>query len=234
MLIRTYRRIPAREGLDAELAALRVLESDPNTGETLLLWEANDPCVVLPRSGSLEKDLLASARSELPVLRRESGGGAVLLGPGCLNYALVLSLDRRPELVDVERSYAQILGALASALPLSGAYAVGSDLVCRDRKFGGHAQRRTRGVLLHHGTLLYDSDLQRISGVLREPVRQPPYRRGRTHDRFLMNAPISLDLLLPAFESVAAALEPRVVAASSLHSTYCSTRGRESRQSGRD
>lgn len=208
MLIRSYRKLTAKAGLGAELAAFRALEDDPQSRETLLLWEAADTCVVLPRSGAAEDHLHTSARPGLPVLRRESGGGAVLLGSGCLNYALVLSLERRPALLDVERSYARILGELTAALPLSGARAVGSDLVCRNRKFGGHAQRRTRRALLHHGTVLYDFDLERITSVLREPARQPSYRRGRTHDRFLTNAPICLSLLLSAFESLAAALEP--------------------------
>ena len=204
LVIQRYRKVAAKAGLEAELAALHALEDNPRGRETLLLWEADSACVVLPRSGAAEDHVHASARRKLPVLRRESGGGAVLLGPGCLNYALVLSLDRRPAFLDVEESYAEILGALTAALPLPGARSIGSDLIYDDRKFGGHAQRRTRRALLHHGTILYCFDLDRISGVLREPARQPPYRRGRTHDRFLMNAPISLSSLVSAFESLAA------------------------------
>lgn len=199
MLIRRYRKLPAAVGLEAEAALLRDLEQSSSAEEALLLWEAENACAVLPRSGSPAACLCNPARPGLPVLRRESGGGAVLLGPGCLNYAFVLSLERRPELLDVEHSYAAILGAALAALRLPGARAVGSDLVLHDRKFGGHAQRRTRGALLHHGTILYGFDLDQVSRFLREPERQPPYRRGRTHDRFLVNAPISLEALLTAF-----------------------------------
>ena len=215
MLIRPYCRLRAAAGLEAELAALHSLGRDSPGRESLLLWEADSSCVVLPRSGSAADHVRASARPELTILRRESGGGAVVLGPGCLNYALVLSLDRRPEFLDVERSYAEILDALAAALPLPGARAVGSDLVCYDRKFGGNSQRRTRRALLHHGTVLYDFDLQQISRVLHEPDRQPAYRRGRTHDRFLTNVPIPLSRLSSAFETLAAALETHCAVASS-------------------
>lgn len=179
----------------AELAAVRDLETD---GEALLLWESRNPCVVLPRSG-LAADSVVNG-SPLPVLRRASGGGAVVLGPGCLNYALALSLERRPALLDVEDSYRALLGALAERLPVSGVRPLGSDLALGDRKFAGHAQKRSRGALLHHGAILYDFDLALVSQVLREPQRQPHYRRGRTHADFLVNLPLPRAALLECFQ----------------------------------
>ena len=60
--------------------------------------------------------------------------------------------------------------------------------------------------LLHHGTILYDFDIRRIRNSLREPIRQPGYRRGRTHDHFVVNAPISLEALLEGLRTFAAGL----------------------------
>lgn len=182
------------------MAALRALECD---GEALLLWESRNPCVVLPRSGSAADSVVKG--SPLPVLRRASGGGAVVLGPGCLNYALVLSLERRPVLLDVEDSYRALLGALAESLPVSGVRPLGSDLALGDRKFAGHAQKRSRGALLHHGTLLYDFDLALVSQALHEPQRQPHYRRGRTHADFLVNLPLPRETLVERLETWARA-----------------------------
>jgi lipoate-protein ligase A len=166
--VRPYRSIPASAGLDEELASFRALEG--GGPETLLVWEAERPCIVLPRGGAAEFHLPADAGNGVPVLRRESGGGAVVLGPGCLNYALVVSLEKRPRLLDVEGSYAEILGALVAALRLPGVTAVGSDLVLDDRKFGGNAQRRSRRALLHHGTILYGFDAR---GRFRTPYGNP-------------------------------------------------------------
>ena len=42
-----------------------------------------------------------------------SGGGAVSLGPGCLNYSLIFSLERRPAWRDVRRSVREILSRMA-------------------------------------------------------------------------------------------------------------------------
>lgn len=209
MRIEAYRKLAPEDGLAAELRRLEALDQAPSAEplpETLLLWESPTVCAVLPRGGSPADHLCRPAEPGLPVLRRVSGGGSVLLGPGCLNYAFALSLERRPELLDVAASYQAILGALAALLALEGVSARGSDLTWGDRKFAGHAQRRTRRGLLHHGTLLYGFDLNLVSQTLREPARQPPYRAGRRHEDFLTNAPASLDALLAGLTRLAGRL----------------------------
>jgi len=215
----------AELALRAEVSTLEELDQAPLDGgrrETLFLWESRAPCIVLPRSGSIRIHLLESAPADLVVHRRESGGGAVMLGRGCLNYALVLSLSQRPALVDVDYSYRAILGTLLRALRVEGTRTIGSDLVLGDRKFGGHAQRRTRHALLHHGTILYGFELSQMSEVLREPLRQPAYRRGRPHSSFLVNLPLSLQHLLHGFLGLAEAMTlTRHCQASGSEPTFC-------------
>lgn len=64
-------------------------------GEVLRLWELPTHAVVVGSGGSVGIDvhLTACAADGVPVLRRASGGGTVLLGPGCLCFSLVLSYD---------------------------------------------------------------------------------------------------------------------------------------------
>ena len=166
-----------------------------DAGERLLVWESARPAVILPRRGDPEAwaHPPACAARGIPLLRRESGGGAVVVGPGCLNVALVLSLERRPWLADVERSYAWVLGGLAGVLAIDGVATRSTDLAVRGRKFAGHAQRRVRGALLHHGVLLYDFDLALIDALLPEPPRRPAWRGNRTHREFVTNAPLPRD-----------------------------------------
>jgi lipoate-protein ligase A len=126
----------------------------------------------------------------IEILRRSSGGGAVLLGPGCLNYSMVFSLDARPGWRNVGRSVKEILSRIAEAL---GAGICGSsDLTWRGRKVSGNSQRRTLDRILHHGTLLYHFDAELAARYLLEPRRQPEYRRGRPHTEFLGNLPYSV------------------------------------------
>jgi lipoate-protein ligase A len=164
-------------------------------GEVLRLWEWPAPAVVLGSGGVLADDVEeAACRADgVPILRRSSGGGTVLWGPGSLLYSLVLRYDREPQLTDLHASYAFILGRVAEAA--GGAAGVRrqgvSDLVLGDRKFSGNAQQRKRDHLLHHGTLLYAFDLSAVGRYLRPPPRQPEYRGRRDHEAFLCNLPLA-------------------------------------------
>jgi lipoate-protein ligase A len=173
-----------------------LLEADEGRGgEVLRVWECRRPVVVLGAGCWLAQDVdeAACERDGVPILRRASGGGTVLLGPGCLLYSLVLSYERDPALQDVSASYVAILdrvrAALDGVLPaieLAGT----SDLAAAGRKFSGSAQQRKRHYLLHHGTLLSAFDLGKVGRYLRQPARQPDYRERRDHAAFLMNLPV--------------------------------------------
>ena len=182
----------------------------PGGGERLLIWEAAHPAVVLPRNGSENAwvKIDACAARDIPILRRDSGGGAVVLGPGCLNFALILSLDARPELADVTGSYARLLGALADALAIPGVTIRSTDLALDNRKFAGHAQRRLRHTLLHHGTILYGFDLGLVDTLLPEPPRRPIWRGSRQHSEFLTNVPLDRMELVARLRQVPAAIAP--------------------------
>jgi lipoate-protein ligase A len=172
-----------------------------------LTWEALRPVVVVGRGGRPSAEVIEEAcRADgVRVLRRASGGGAVVLGPGCVNYALILSFVSRPELLDVAASYRIILPQMVAALDVPGLTIEGSsDLVLRGRKVGGSAQRRGRRAILHHGTLLYNFDPALATRYLAMPPRQPSYRAGRSHDWFIANLPMPAELItmrLHAFSS---------------------------------
>jgi lipoate-protein ligase A len=165
-------------------------------GEVLRVWEWPEPAVVLGSGCWLfeEADEAACLAGGVRILRRSSGGGTVLLGPGCLCYSLVLAYARSPNLREIRPSYAYILGRIREALSdlLPGIACAGtSDLAADGRKFSGNAQQRKRHFLLHHGTLLYNFDVDQIGHFLRMPPRQPDYRAGRGHAAFLVNVPVS-------------------------------------------
>jgi lipoate---protein ligase len=182
--------------LDAEL--FHRMEREGGT-ETLRFWETRKRAVIVGALGVVELDVHAHAcqADGVPVVRRISGGGAVLVGDGCLNYSLVLSLDARPELRHVPDSYRLILGRLVEALAIPRLALRGmSDITFGERKVSGNAQRRGRRALLHHGTLLYAFEISSLDRYLKEPVRQPAYRGRRPHSSFVTNMPVeSSDVL---------------------------------------
>jgi len=161
--------------------------------ETLRFWESPVPFVVLGRSGNAEEqvNIPACRAAGVPILRRSSGGGAVLQGPGCLNYALILSLDLRPELTSIPDSYRILLSRVADALRVPALEVRGSDILLEGRKISGNAQRRTRGWVLHHGTILHGLCIDAIERCLLEPARRPAHRGGRTHRQFVTSLRIT-------------------------------------------
>lgn len=185
----------AAENLALDEALLEEAEAAGDGQEVLRLWEPAAPLVVVGRSSQVDAEVHAAACRELviPVLRRPSGGAAVVLGPGCLMYAIVLNRRRRDGLGAIDRVHRFVLGRLAAALEPSvpGVRCQGtSDLALDGRKFSGNSVRMRRHHLLYHGTLLYDFPLDLIDRCLAMPPRQPAYRDGRPHAAFVTNLPL--------------------------------------------
>jgi lipoate---protein ligase len=172
-----------------------LLELCENSGEegVLRVWEPADYFVVVGYSNKVLSEVNVSACNAkgIPILRRFSGGGAVLQGPGCLNYSLVLRNGRLGIPPDLTDSYHYVLSRHLSLCANDGAAAVQiqgvSDLALDGRKFSGNAQHRKRLCSLFHGTLLLYFDIALIETCLLMPSRQPAYRHGRSHEAFLCN-----------------------------------------------
>jgi len=184
------------ENLALDEALLEEAERAGRPTETLRLWEPAEPMVVVGRSSRIDAEVHREACRQrgVPVLRRSSGGAAVVTGPGCLMYALVLSYERRPELRMIDHAHRFVLGRIASALrPLVSEVTCRgtSDLAIGRTKFSGNSVRSKRDHFLYHGTLLYDFPLELIDQCLTLPPRQPDYREGRSHREFVANLPLT-------------------------------------------
>jgi len=174
--------------------ALLVAAEEGSGGAVLRFWENPGVAVVLGAGGSVALDVNVPAceAGGVPILRRASGGGTVLVGPGCLCFSLVLAYASAPGLHDITASNRYVLGRVRNALwPVVSATMEGtSDLAANGVKFSGNAQQRKREHFLHHGTLLCGFDLALMAKYLNTPERQPDYRRDRPHEEFVMNLPV--------------------------------------------
>ena len=174
--------------------------------EVIRFWESGTYFVVLGVSQVLRQEIREPVCLEdgVPILRRSSGGGCVLQGPGCLNYSLVLKRRDNPDLHTVRSSYCYILGEVRKALATIGLqvrHKGTSDLALGTKKVSGNAQKRRRESVLHHGTILYGMDVQRIARYLREPVERPQYRGARGHRGFIRNLEADPDQVRQAIAS---------------------------------
>ena len=198
-------------GLDEAL----LLEAEAGaSGEALRCWAWPWPAVVLGAGGVIADDVdeAACTAGGVPLARRSSGGGTVLLGSGCLNFSLILDIDSCPPLQQIGTSYRFILGRVANCLAdlLPGIEPAGtSDLAAEGRKFSGNSQQRKRRFILHHGTILHRFDLNLIGRYLRLPPRRPDYRANRPHADFLINLPARPAELVARMQKEWAATEAR-------------------------
>ncbi len=181
--------------------------------EILRFWEPTEYFVVLGYTNKLLENINAATCSSLqiPVLRRCSGGGTVVQGPGCFNYTLVLDSLQNPELTSIGSTtnfvlsrHREVIEQIAQEpVLLSGI----SDLTIRNLKFSGNAQRRKKRFILFHGTFLIGMDIALIEKVLLHPTEEPEYRGGRSHESFLINLQCSSSSLRSALRRVWSAKE---------------------------
>ncbi|NLI19695.1 MAG: lipoate--protein ligase family protein [Actinomycetales bacterium] len=154
------------EVLPGELAAGR-------RGPTLVFWEWDSPLVVIGSFQSVrnEIDPEGLARHGMMVVRRVSGGGAMFMEAGnCITYSLIVPTSL-VEGLSFERSYSflddWVLGALKS-VGVDARYVPLNDIASDKGKIGGAAQKRfANGVTLHHVTMAYDMDADKMLQVLR-------------------------------------------------------------------
>jgi lipoate---protein ligase len=178
--------------LACDEALLELFETTGATEGLFRIWESESHFVVLGHSNRIDSEVnLAACESErISILRRSSGGGTVMQGPGCLNYTLILRSG-----IDVpagiEESFQFVLEhhkrcieqMIGERVDIAGV----SDLVVDGRKFSGNAQYRKRRFALLHGTFLLNLDLAMVARCLRLPFRQPAYRENRPHGSFMRN-----------------------------------------------
>jgi lipoate-protein ligase A len=142
-------------------------------GPTLRIWEWNESAVVIGSFQSVknEVDLENAAKYGFDVVRRISGGGAMMMAKNSIvTYSLYVPAEMVQGMTFAE-SYAYlddwVLVALHS-LGIDASYASLNDITSPGGKIGGAAQKRLgSGAVLHHVTMSYDMDGELMTKVLR-------------------------------------------------------------------
>ncbi|HYG24742.1 MAG TPA: lipoate--protein ligase family protein [Verrucomicrobiae bacterium] len=185
-----------------------LLHASENGAEDVLrFWESEHVFVVVGYGNAVSAEVNVEAcRSRgIPILRRCTGGGTVVQGPGCLNYSLIFRAPDEGPLRNITSTNRHIMDRIRDALAAAGAGQVEvlghTDLAIGGVKFSGNAQRRQRSSILFHGAFLLDFDLSLITEFLPMPSRQPDYREGRSHAEFLRNLNIPAEAVKAAIRS---------------------------------
>ncbi len=140
---------------------------------TLRIWEWNESAVVIGcfQSVKNEVDLEAAARYGFEVVRRISGGGAMMMEKGAIITYSLYAPAALVQGMSFADSYAflddWVLVALRS-LGIDVEYKPLNDIASPAGKIGGAAQKRSgSGAVLHHVTMSYDMDGEKLAQILR-------------------------------------------------------------------
>jgi lipoate-protein ligase A len=134
--------------------------------EYFLLWQ-NSPTVVIGRNQNTieEVNLDFTKNNNIAVVRRLSGGGAVYHDLGNINFTYVVDYTKE-DFNSIERFAQAIIKALEK-LGVKAEFTGRNDITVNGKKISGNAQYLSKGRLLHHGTILFDSDLGVLSKALK-------------------------------------------------------------------
>ncbi|MGB5984881.1 MAG: lipoate--protein ligase [Desulfobacterales bacterium] len=165
------------EGLDADfnLAAEEYLLTTLRE-PAFMVWR-NHPAVIIGRNQNPYRE--ANSRElesrGVPILRRISGGGAVYHDTGNINFTVLTPAPGAPR-IDYQTPLKPILRFLRS-MGLQARFDGGNGLALNGKKISGNAQHIHKQMILHHGTLLFDTDLEALTRTL---AAGPP---GKYQDR---------------------------------------------------
>ncbi|GAB1402923.1 lipoate--protein ligase [Lentimicrobium sp.] len=147
--------------LAAEEYVLKHFERD-----CFMLWR-NDPAIIVGKHQNTlaEINLDYVKEKDIKVVRRLSGGGAVFHDLGNLNFTFVASGEKH-ELVDFHKFTLPILQVLLK-LDIQAKFEGRNDLTIEGRKFSGNAEHVFKNRVLHHGTLLFSSEMTDLTAALK-------------------------------------------------------------------
>ena len=142
-----------------------VFDSLPRDRSYLMLWQNKRAVIVGKYQNALaEIDTEYVKAHEVQVVRRLSGGGAVYHDLGNLNFSFIADAEKNGKIdfLSFCQPVIRSLQALGVPAELNGR----NDMTIEGKKFSGNSQYIRQGRVLHHGTILFDSDLEAVGRAL--------------------------------------------------------------------
>lgn len=143
-----------------------VFEHLDEYGEIFMLWQ-NEPSIIVGKHQNTIEEINTKYVKEnnINVVRRLSGGGAVYHDLGNLNYTII-SKDEGSKGFDFKTFSQPVIDVLAD-LGIRAEFTGRNDIVIGDQKFCGNAQYMKKGKVLHHGAILFDTELDVLGKSLK-------------------------------------------------------------------
>ncbi len=135
--------------------------------DCFMLWQNDNAIIVGKHQNALaEINLDYVKERDIKVVRRLSGGGSVYHDMGNLNFTFTRTSDQENDLVDFKR-YTQPIIAVLQEMGVNAEFSGRNDIMIEGKKFSGNAEHVFKNKVMHHGTLLFSSNMPNISGALK-------------------------------------------------------------------
>ncbi len=134
--------------------------------DIFMLWQSENTVVVGKHQNMFgEINYRFVRENNIAVARRISGGGTVFHDAGNVNFTFIKTTKNQAE-ISFSRFTQPVVEALAK-LDIVATTSGRNDLLINGKKISGNAEHIYKNRVLHHGTLLYNSDLKNLGNAIK-------------------------------------------------------------------
>lgn len=142
--------------------------------EVFILW-INRPSILIGKNQNTLSEINMNyvKENDISVVRRLSGGGTVYNDLGNMNYTFITHRDaKEPKLQNGFEKFARPVVDALNSLGVNAVFTGRNDIEIEGKKFSGNAQYLEKEKMIHHGTLMYNCDMSKLSSVLKsKPIK---------------------------------------------------------------
>lgn len=157
-------------------------------GKYFYLWVPDKEYIILSKKNKYENSVFTDhlSKHKIEIVVRPSGGEPVLISPKMIMISIIIvssNLEQSENYFDLINKL--ILICLHKFLINEACMRGISDICLGEKKILGSSIYRKKNKLLYHALLNYEENVRIIDYLLRHPVREPKYRKGRRHLDFI-------------------------------------------------
>jgi lipoate-protein ligase A len=164
------------------------LLSPDGTPGRCLVWTPPNTAVVIGKGSKIEEEINIEIceQDRVAIIRRGTGGCAVVISPDMLVVTFALYTDKQQQSKEYFLLFNKLIITALEQQSISSLSHQGiSDITLGDKKIAGTALYRKRDLVFYHAILNVSDTTDLMERYLKTPPRTPDYRQNRSHSDFV-------------------------------------------------